>query len=157
MCKPVGDITIDQVKLRLFIFFIDRSHKVLVVVYPKLHYLDLERARRQVSRYILFQCSVYENKIRNYQFCQEEAKSLSDAWERFKLLLQKCLNYNMSYVEKMIHFIDGLRTQTRMFLDASAGGTVRLKSDEELKTLIENMCQNEYRSSKRAMKQKGIH
>lgn len=49
-----------------------------------------------------------------------------------------------------------MRTQTRIFLDASVGDTLRLKTDEELKTLIENMCQNEYHSSERVIKQKGI-
>ena len=48
----------------------------------------------------------------------------------------------------MTHFIDGLRTQKRMHLDASArGGTLRVKTNEELKMLIENMSQSGYRSS----------
>jgi hypothetical protein len=32
-----------------------------------------------------------------------------------------------------------------MFLDASAGGSMRYKTDHEVQTLIENMAQNEYR------------
>ncbi|MCI28152.1 hypothetical protein A2U01_0049352, partial [Trifolium medium] len=31
-----------------------------------------------------------------------------------------------------------------MHLDASAGGSIKLKTDEEVKELIEQMCQNEY-------------
>lgn len=57
----------------------------------------------------------------------------------------------------MPHFIDGLRTQTRMLLDALTRGTLRAKTGGELETLIDNMFHNEYRSSERAMKQKGIH
>lgn len=57
----------------------------------------------------------------------------------------------------MTHFINKIRTQTRRLPDASARGTLRENTDEELKMLIENMCQNDYRSSERAMKQKGLH
>lgn len=71
----------------------------------------------------------------------------------FNLLLQKCMNHNM---EKMTHFIDGVKIQTRMLFNTSVGGTLRAKTDEELKTLIENMCQNEYHSSEQAVEQKGI-
>jgi len=31
------------------------------------------------------------------------------------------------------------------FLDPSAGGSMRVKTDHEIQTLIENMTQNEYR------------
>ncbi|XP_050895887.1 uncharacterized protein LOC127102575 [Lathyrus oleraceus] len=63
----------------------------------------------------------------------------------------------MSSIEQMTHLIDGFKTQSRMLLDASVEGTLRLKVDEELKTMIENICQNEYYSREHAMKQKGIH
>lgn len=41
-----------------------------------------------------------------------------------------------------------------MVFDASDRGLLRLKTYEELKTLIESMCHKEYRSSERTMKQK---
>ena len=56
----------------------------------------------------------------------------------------------------MTHFIRGLRTQTRMLLGPSTIGTLRAKTYDEVKTLVENMFQNEYHSSDRAVKQKGI-
>lgn len=37
-----------------------------------------------------------------------------------------------------------------MLIDASNGGSLREKTDFEVKTSIENMCQNEYRSSEQA-------
>lgn len=45
----------------------------------------------------------------------------------------------MSYIEQFTHLINGLRTQTKILLDASGGGLLRLKIDEDLKILIENM------------------
>lgn len=50
-----------------------------------------------------------ERKTAITTFAQEEVESLSDAWERFKLLLQKFPNHNISSIEQMAHFIDGLR------------------------------------------------
>jgi len=42
-----------------------------------------------------------------------------------------------------------------MLLDASAGGSMRVKTDREIQTLIENMVQNEYRAEKERNK-KGL-
>lgn len=53
----------------------------------------------------------------------------------------------MSVMKKMTHFISGLKKPTRMPLDASAGGTLRAKINDDVKTLIKNMFQNDYRSS----------
>lgn len=81
-----------------------------------------------------------ERKALIITFAQEEAESLSNAWERFKLLFRKCLNHNMSSIEQMTCFIDGLRTHTIILRDASTRGTLSLQTDEELRILIENMC-----------------
>lgn len=52
----------------------------------------------------------------------------------------------MSNMEQMQHFTRGLTAQTRMFLDASTGGTIMTKNEDKVKKLIEIMFQNEYRS-----------
>lgn len=62
---------------------------------------------------------------------REESESLYDAWEIFKLLLSKFPNHNVSAMEQMTHFINGLRTQMTMFLDASTGGTLRENTDKK--------------------------
>lgn len=43
-----------------------------------------------------------------------------------------------------------------MLFDASIGGTSRENTNEEVKILIENMCQNEYHSSERVAKEKRV-
>lgn len=82
--------------------------------------------------------------------------SLSDVWERFKLLLHKCSNHNMSSMDQLKHFMRGLTISTRIIIDALARGTMREKTDQDVKTLIENMCRNEYCSSELAIKGKGM-
>ncbi|CAJ2666075.1 unnamed protein product [Trifolium pratense] len=75
-----------------------------------------------------------------------ESESLYEAYEHFKLLLRKCPNHSLDNMEQMQIFIRGLRMQSRMLIDASAGGTIRNKNEDEVRQLVENMCMNEYRS-----------
>lgn len=46
----------------------------------------------------------------------------------------------------MQNFIKGLKSQTHMLLDASAGGMIQSMIEPQVKNLIEKMCLNEYRS-----------
>ena len=41
-------------------------------------------------------------------------------------------------------FTNGMNVETRMLLDASAGGSIKVKTDLEVQNLIEIMAQNEY-------------
>ncbi|MCI84717.1 hypothetical protein A2U01_0105995, partial [Trifolium medium] len=50
----------------------------------------------------------------------------------------------MGIMELMQIFTGGMIIQHRMHLDASAGGSINSKTTEEVKELIEQMCQNEY-------------
>ncbi|MCI81273.1 hypothetical protein A2U01_0102546, partial [Trifolium medium] len=55
-------------------------------------------------------------------------------------------------------FTQGLRPQTRMILDASAGGSLKNCDDTQARELIETMAQNEYRAQndRGAKKKAGI-
>ncbi|GAU46309.1 hypothetical protein TSUD_401860 [Trifolium subterraneum] len=83
------------------------------------------------------------NDITNFE--QGDSESLYDAWERFKLCLKKCPNHGLDSNAQMQHFTQGLRAQTRMLLDASAGGSLKNKDESEARELVEAMAQNEYR------------
>ncbi|CAJ2674991.1 unnamed protein product [Trifolium pratense] len=78
-------------------------------------------------------------------FEQGDSETLYDAWERFKLCLKKCPKHGLDSHTQMQHFTQGLRAQTRMFLDASAGGSLKNKNQTQARELIESMAQNEYR------------
>ncbi|GAU38093.1 hypothetical protein TSUD_318870 [Trifolium subterraneum] len=83
------------------------------------------------------------NDITNFE--QGDSESLYDAWERFKLCLKKCPTHGLDNHAQMQHFTQGLRAQTRMLLDASAGGSLKNKDESEARELVEAMTQNEYR------------
>ena len=51
----------------------------------------------------------------------------------------------MIYRFKGLGCYKGLTHSHMTFLDPSAGGSMRVKTDHEIQTLIENMTQNEYR------------
>jgi len=61
------------------------------------------------------------------------------------LLLKRCPGHEFSNKQYLQIFIGGLTHNNRLFLDALAGGSLRVKTDHEVQTLIENMTQNEYR------------
>ncbi|GAU10206.1 hypothetical protein TSUD_421460, partial [Trifolium subterraneum] len=82
------------------------------------------------------------NDITNFE--QGDSESLYDAWERFKLCLKKCPKHGLDNHAQMQHFTQGLRAQTRMLLDASAGGSLKNKDESEARELVEDMAQNEY-------------
>ena len=77
-------------------------------------------------------------------FKQQEGEVLYDAWERSKLLLKRCLGHKLSEMDIMQAFTTGLKPDTRMLLDASARGTMKIKIADELRALIDNMSLNEY-------------
>lgn len=78
-------------------------------------------------------------------FKQQEGEVIYDAWERFKLLLKRCLGHTLSEIDIIQAFTTGLKPDTWMLLDASAGGTMKIKTTDEVCTLIDNMYLNEYR------------
>jgi len=69
-----------------------------------------------------------------------------DAWKRFKLLLKRCPGYKFSEMDIMQAFTTGLKLETQMLLDAFAGATMKIKTTDEVRELIDNMSLNEYRA-----------
>jgi len=61
------------------------------------------------------------------------------------LLLKGCPEYKFFAMEVILIFTNGLKAQTRMLLDASAGGSMKNKTAAEIRELIETMSLNEYR------------
>ena len=78
-------------------------------------------------------------------FKQQEGEVLYDAWERFKLLLKRCPGHKPSKMDIMQAFTTRLNPDTRMLLDASTGGTMKINTVYEVRKLIDNMSLNEYR------------
>nr|GEW43777.1 reverse transcriptase domain-containing protein [Tanacetum cinerariifolium] len=77
------------------------------------------------------------NEITNFH--QRPDDSLFEAWERYKLLIDRCPNHNMLPVTQIHTFYNGLTLRHRDTINAAAGGTFIKRHPEECYDLIENM------------------
>nr|GEV77621.1 reverse transcriptase domain-containing protein [Tanacetum cinerariifolium] len=77
------------------------------------------------------------NEITN--FCQRPDESLFEAWERYKLSIDRCPNHNMLSVTQIDTFHNGLTLRHCDTINAAAGGTFMKRRPEEYYDLIENM------------------
>nr|GEY89771.1 reverse transcriptase domain-containing protein [Tanacetum cinerariifolium] len=77
------------------------------------------------------------NEITN--FCQSPDESLFEAWERYKLSIDRCPNHNMFPVTQIDTFYNGLTLRHRDTINAAAGETFMKRRPEECYDLIENM------------------
>ncbi|XP_020266504.1 uncharacterized protein LOC109841993 [Asparagus officinalis] len=80
-------------------------------------------------------------------FTQKEGESLYDAWERYKDLLRMCPHHGLEDWLIIHTFYNGLLYNTRMTVDAAAGGALMNKSVRDAKQLIEDMTQNHFQWS----------
>nr|GEX18371.1 reverse transcriptase domain-containing protein [Tanacetum cinerariifolium] len=80
-------------------------------------------------------------KLRNEitKFEQKPNESLFEAWERYKLSIDRCPNHNMLLVTQIDTFYNGLTLSHRDTINAAAGGTFMQKTPEKCYELIENM------------------
>ncbi|GKE12232.1 reverse transcriptase domain-containing protein, partial [Tanacetum coccineum] len=77
------------------------------------------------------------NEITNFR--QAPNESFFEAWERYKLSIDRCPNHNMLLVTQIDTFYNGLTLRHRDTINAAAGGTFMQKTPEECYELIENM------------------
>nr|GEZ22365.1 reverse transcriptase domain-containing protein [Tanacetum cinerariifolium] len=77
------------------------------------------------------------NEITNFR--QRPDESLFEAWERYKLSIDRCPNHNMLPVTKIYTFYNLLTLRHRDTINAAAGGTFMKRHLEECYDLIENM------------------
>ncbi|GJW10848.1 hypothetical protein Tco_1576675 [Tanacetum coccineum] len=73
-------------------------------------------------------------------FQQHQGESLSEAWTRFKDLLQKVRHHGIDLWLQVQIFYDHVNPATRRTIDQSAGGKLRDKDTEESWALIEDLA-----------------
>ncbi|GJX33591.1 reverse transcriptase domain-containing protein [Tanacetum coccineum] len=77
------------------------------------------------------------NDISNFRQLPDE--SLFKAWERYKLLIDRCPNHNMLPVTQIDTFYNGLILRHRDTINVAAGGTFMKRRPKECYDFIENM------------------
>nr|GEV16820.1 reverse transcriptase domain-containing protein [Tanacetum cinerariifolium] len=77
------------------------------------------------------------NEITNFH--QRPDESLFEAWERYKLSIDRCPNHNMLPVTQIDTFYNSLTLRHRDTINAATGATFMKRRPEECYDLIENM------------------
>nr|GFB21606.1 reverse transcriptase domain-containing protein [Tanacetum cinerariifolium] len=77
------------------------------------------------------------NEITNFH--QRSDESLFEAWERYKLSIDRCPNHNMLSITQINTFYNGLTLRHRDTIHAAVDGTFMKRRPEECNDLIENM------------------
>ncbi|GJX48576.1 reverse transcriptase domain-containing protein [Tanacetum coccineum] len=127
--------------LRLSLFPYSLTHHA-IAWYDRLprnsiHSFD-DMMRKFLSKY--FSPSMV-TKLRNEitKFKQKPHESLFEAYERYKLSIDRCPNHNMLLDTQIDMFYNCLTLSHRDTINAAAGGTFMQKTPEECYELIENM------------------
>jgi hypothetical protein len=141
-CCPDG-VTEDQKKLQLFALTLTGRAKDWLHALPNGTIQKWDELEEKFLKRFFPLSKLLKKRAEISGFKQGDTESLYDAWERFRLLLKRCPPHGFDLLEQMQIFTNGMNVQTRMLLDASAGGSIREKTDLEVQTLIEIMAQNE--------------
>nr|GEX03963.1 hypothetical protein [Tanacetum cinerariifolium] len=80
------------------------------------------------------------NEITN--FCQRPDESLFEAWEHYKLSIDRCPNHNMLPVTQIDTFYNGLTLRHRDTINAAAGGTFMKRQIAALKAKMPKINKN---------------
>jgi len=71
---------------------------------------------------------------------------LCAAWERFKVLLRRCPNHVFEDIAQLNIFHNRLRPDTKMILDAAAGGTMMAVDVERATRIIDALATTDYQT-----------
>jgi hypothetical protein len=78
------------------------------------------------------------------RFNQRDGESLYEAWERYKEMLRVCPHHGLEQWLIIHTFYNGLLYNTKLTVDAAAGGAIMNKNYADAYALIEDMAQNHY-------------
>ena len=68
------------------------------------------------------------------------------AWERFKVLLRRCPNHGFEDIAQLNIFHNGLRSDTKMILDAATRGTMMAVDVEHATRIIDALALTDYQA-----------
>ena len=132
LCSTIGAFNedVEAVCLRAFPFSLAGKAKTWLQSHPNKSLNTWEEVEEKFITRFLPPSRFISAKPFIMTFSQGSHKPLCETWERFKALLQRCLNHNFDDIAQMHIFHSGLKPQTKMILDASAGGTMMSKSPD---------------------------
>ncbi|KAK2457130.1 hypothetical protein QL285_004433 [Trifolium repens] len=134
----------EAIRLRLFPFSLrDRVRAWLQTLPPNSITTWNELKKQFLARYFPpSKTAMLRAQINGFR--QKDGESLFEAWERFKDMMRLCPHHGLEQWLIIHTFYNGLLYNTRLTVDAAAGGALMDKPYQEAYQLIENMAQNHY-------------
>ncbi|GJW66762.1 reverse transcriptase domain-containing protein [Tanacetum coccineum] len=126
--------------LRFFLFLYSLTHHV-TAWFDRLPKNSIHTFEEMVSKFLFKYFPPMVTKLRNEisNFRQLRDESLFEAWERFKLSIDRCPNHNMFPVNQIDTFYNGLTLGHHDTINVVSRGTFMKRRSEECYDLIENM------------------
>ncbi|XP_021770674.1 uncharacterized protein LOC110734838 [Chenopodium quinoa] len=144
LCAMIQTNQVSQEYIRMHLFrqsLLGRAKKWLKQVKPNSLTTWREIVKAFLKRFISEEKTA-EMRRKIASFEQEADESLSEAWERFKELVQACPHHEYNQSLLMRFFYDGLEPMYRANLDAGTGGQLIKVPQNQVKATIEEVVKN---------------
>jgi len=79
-------------------------------------------------------------------FRQGANEAFCETWERFKVILRKGLNHGFEDIAQLSIFPSGLKSNTKMLLDAVASDTMMVVDVEQATRIIDALASTDYQA-----------
>ena len=79
-------------------------------------------------------------------FRQGADEVFSETWERFKMILRKCSNHGFEDIVQLSIFLNGLKSNTQMLLDAATGDTMMTLDVEQATRIIDALASTDFQA-----------
>ncbi|XP_019416042.1 PREDICTED: uncharacterized protein LOC109327378 [Lupinus angustifolius] len=111
-------------------------------------------SQREAAYMMLFPFSLL-GEAREWQGTDE---AFYEAWERFQALLRKCPNHGFEDIDQLNIFCNGLKPETKMILDAAAGGTMMSVDAEQATRIITALSATDRQAqhNRRTVQKRGV-
>ncbi|KAK2356558.1 hypothetical protein QL285_093887 [Trifolium repens] len=126
--KVPKNVTEDQKKMYLFVFSLTGPAKDWLQCLPRGSIATWKELEDEFLETFFTHTLFQKRKSEILSFKQHESETLCEAYEHFKLLMRRCPNHSISAMEQMQLFTAGMKMQHHMILDASAGGSIKVKT-----------------------------
>ena len=75
-------------------------------------------------------------------FSHNGSEQLHESWSRYQSLLRKCPHHGFSRWQLVHYFYEGMDYQNKQIIDASCGGSIASKCEDQAHRILEELSQN---------------
>ena len=140
----IADVPNNSIRLNLFSFSLGREAKRWLHSFKGNSLRTWEEVVENFLKKYFPESKTTKGKMEISSFHQFPDESLSEALDRFHILLRKMPTHGYIEPVQLNIFIDGLQPWSKQLLNTFAGGKIKMKTPEEAMELIENMAASDH-------------